>query len=71
MWARKTTNQIYDLTEALRDIARSQATAEVEAMRVKALLGAQKYHNNVIVKQFFIDQKQRIERLTKHSLTTQ
>jgi len=60
MWTRKTTNQIYDLTDARRSINRNQNDAAVEAVRVKALLGAQKYHKNPLVKQYFVAQVQRI-----------
>lgn len=60
MWAYKGTNQVYDLPKALRAIRRNINDAAVEAFNVKALLGAQKYMKNPIIKQFFIDQKQRI-----------
>ncbi|KAL1608080.1 hypothetical protein SLS60_003019 [Paraconiothyrium brasiliense] len=60
MWAYKGTNQVYDLPKALRAIRANINDAAVEAFNVKALLGAQKYMKNPIVKQFFIDQKQRI-----------
>lgn len=60
MWTRKKTNQIYDLPDAIKSIRRNQNEAAVEAVRLKALLGAQKYHKNPLVKQYFVTQVQRI-----------
>jgi hypothetical protein len=60
MWTFKDTDQIYDVDKAVKDIDRGATDAAVQAIRAKALLGAQKYHKNPIVKQFLIDQKKRI-----------
>lgn len=60
MWAYKDTNQIYDTKKSIRNIKRSRNDAEVEALRVKALMGAQKYHKNAVITDFLTKQKKRI-----------
>lgn len=60
MWATKSKNQVYNLDKSSENIKRDRNAAQVEALKVKALLGAQKYHKDIIITSFLIDQKKRI-----------